>query len=163
MADLDLKSVTTYERGIVGGALVAFIGLFFPAYGVSAGPFSAHVSGWHFVGLWLPTLLLVAAAALVAIRRLRGDLLPELPIGTRVIVAGVAVVALLWVVIRALTYPGGNGSGLGVGISVGASWGTYVVCIATAVAAAFAVLDLRASGEQIPSMPVRPSGGESVG
>ncbi|HEX7354079.1 MAG TPA: hypothetical protein VF288_04515, partial [Mycobacteriales bacterium] len=104
------------------------------------------------------TLLLLAAAALVAVRRFRGDLLPALPVGTRVIVAAVAVVALVWVVIRALTYPeAGSGSLGGAHYSVGASFGTYVVCIATAVAAAFAVLDLRESGETLPAFPKAPT------
>ncbi len=157
MAQPDLKTVSTVEWGIVGGAFVAFIGLFFHAYGVSfkgdaafGGSFGGHLSGWHFAGLWLPVFLLLAAAALVAVRRFRGDLIPStLPVGTRVVVAGVAAVATLIIIIRVVSYPGSPGDG----VSAGASFGSYLILAAAVVATVFAVLDFRASGEKLPARP----------
>ena len=113
MAQPDFKTVTTAEWGVIGGALVGFIGLFFHAYGVSFkgdaafGGLSAHVAGWHFAGLWLPVFMVIIAAALVAVRRFRADLIPTtLPVGTRIVVAGVCAIASLIVIIRVVSYPG---------------------------------------------------------
>src|SRR5437868_15396678 len=67
VASFDPKSFSRNEWGIIGGVFVAFIFLFFKAFGVSvdAGPvhYSAGVSGWHFAGLWVPVLFLAVPAA----------------------------------------------------------------------------------------------------
>ncbi len=166
MAEVDIRSIPRNELGILGGAIVAFLGLFFRAYSVKASAAGFHesfgLSGWHFFNLWFPVLLLVAAAGLVAVRRFRADLVPALPVGTRVIVAGVAVLALVWTVLRGLTYPSASASFTGGHYSAGAGFGTYLVCLAVAVAAAFAVIDLRESGEKIPSIPKAPPTGDAA-
>jgi hypothetical protein len=155
MAQVDLRQVTKFEWGIVGGAFVAFIGLFLHAYGVSYHGATlgfvgdASVSGWHFAGLWLPVFLLLLAAGLVAVRRLRPELVPTtLPVGTRVIVAAAALVSVLIVLIRVVSYPSAHGAG----VSVGAKFGSYVILAAVIVSAVFAVLDLRESGEKLPGV-----------
>jgi hypothetical protein len=153
------KTFTTNEWAVLGGVFVAFIGLFLRSYSVSAGPFSAGVSGWHWAGLWVPVIFLgVPAAAILAIRTLRADLIPaSVPVTPRLAVAALLVVAVVIQVIRALTFPGsGSGDFDGTHFSVGASYGTYIVTIAMAVAAGFAVVDFRSSGEPLPTMPSKP-------
>jgi hypothetical protein len=157
-ANFDPKSFSRNEWGILGGVLVAFIGLFLRSYGASytiAGHhYSAGVSGWHFLGLWFPAFILGGlAAAVVVIRALRADLIPPLPVGPRLIVGTLLILAIVIEVIRALTYP----SASGFGGSIGASYGTWIVCIATAVAAAFAVIDFKESGEALPTLPAKPN------
>lgn len=91
------KTFTTHEWAVLGGVFVAFIGLFLRSYSVSAGPFSASVSGWHWAGLWVPVLFLgVPAAAIVAIRVLRADLIPAtVPLTPRLTAAALLVVAVV--------------------------------------------------------------------
>jgi|GEM_PF-1962200 len=165
MASFDPKSFSRNEWGIIGGVLVAFIGLFLHAYKVSikGAPssflginYSYSWLGWHFAGLWVPVLILaVPAAIIVAVRALRSDLIPaNIPVGTRLVVAAALILALIIEVIRALTYPTTGVSQ----VSAGATYGTYIICIATAVATAFAVLDFKESGEALPKMPTKPAG-----
>jgi hypothetical protein len=163
VASFDPKSFSRNEWGILGGVLVAFIGLFFRAWHatlhIAGHSSSGGVTGWHFAGLWVPVLILaVPAAALVAVRALRNDLIPTLPVGTRLIVAGALILAVIIEVIRALTYPSAGFTGLGSSYSDGASFGTYIVTIATAIAVAFAVIDFKESGEALPKLPAKPAG-----
>jgi hypothetical protein len=162
VASFDPKSFSRNEWGILGGVLVAFIGLFLEAWNASASgggrSISSGVSGWHFAGLWVPVLIIaVPAAALVVVRALRNDLIPTLPVSTRVIVAGALIVAMLIELIRALTYPSVNGSLFGAHYSAGASYGTYIVTIATAVAMGAAIYDFIESGEKLPKLPAKPA------
>jgi hypothetical protein len=158
------KTFTTHEWAVLGGVFVAFIGLFLRSYSVSAGPFSASVSGWHWAGLWVPVLFLGApAAAIVALRTLRADLIQAaMPVTPRLAAAALLAVGVVIQVIRALTFPGsGSGDFAGTHFSVGASYGTYIVTIAMAVAAGVAILDFRASGEPMPTMPSKPGAAAS--
>jgi len=161
VARFDPKSFSRNEWGILGGVLVAFIGLFFNAFHARATFLGRSVGGsllgWHFAGLWVPVLFLaIPAAALVVVRALRSDLIPTLPVGTRLIVGAALIGATLITMIRGLTYPGDSFNGTGV--DIGASIGTYLVCIAVAVATAFAILDFIQSGEKLPALPAKPAG-----
>jgi hypothetical protein len=159
-ASFDPKSFSRNEWGILGGVLVAFIGLFFHAYHVSIKGFGGGgtLLGWHFVGLWFPTLILGGlAVAIVVIRALRADLIPAgLPIGTRVAVGLLLIIAVIISAIRGLTYPSVNGAFGTTHVSAGASFGTWIVCLALAVAAGFAILDFVESEETLPTLPAKP-------
>lgn len=158
-AKFDPKVFSRNEWGILGGVFVAFVGLFFHAWHVNIKGFGGGtLLGWHFLGLWFPVLILGGAAvAIVVIRALRSDLIPTtIPVGTRVVVGALLILAVLIELIRGLTYPSANGGLAEAHVSAGASIGTYIVAIATAVAAAFAVIDFRESGEALPSLPAKP-------
>ena len=71
------------------------------------------------------------------------------------IVGGALILAVIIEVIRALTYP--TPGIAGTSYSIGASYGTYIVCIATAVAAGFAIYDFIESGEKLPKLPAKPA------
>jgi hypothetical protein len=145
----DWKRFTTLDRAIAGGAAVAFIAAFLPWYGVSVGPFSASVSGWS-AGFtaWAGALLLTAAGVLVVLRR-SGASLPSMGgIGPALFIAAVAALGLLLVIIRWVSFPRYHASGLS--YDVGARYGIYLALIAGIVESAAAVMELRASGEQIP-------------
>lgn len=161
----DAKKLSTYEWGFIGASFLAIIFLFFHAYTVSVKGFagaSGSLSGWHFKGLWMPELLLFAAAGLVALRALKPEVLPALPVGTRLIVLAVAVFALLITLIRVFTYPKPPAFE-GAGISAGAGFGSYLVLIAVLVATAFAALDFLKSGEKFPWQSGGAAGSPPVG
>ena len=147
----DWKAFTTLDRVIAGGGLVAFIATFLPWYGVSVGPFSVNVDGWSAgFSAWAGALLLTAAAVLVVLRRSGSDLA-----GTRIdpsmLVAIVAAVGLLLVIIRWVSFPRYESSGLS--YDVGARYGIYLALIAGLAQVTAAVMALRAAGEQAPSAP----------
>jgi hypothetical protein len=141
----DWKSLSTLDRAIAGGAAVAFIAAFLPWYGVSVGPFSASVSGWSAgFSAWAGALLLTLAGVFLVLRR-SGASLPSVGgVGPSVLVAGVAAVGLLLVIIRWISFPRYRG------YDVGARYGIYIALIAGIVEVTAAVMQMRASGEQVP-------------
>ena len=144
----DLKQLSTLDRVIAGGAAVAFIASFLPWYGVSVGPFSASVSGWS-AGFtaWAGALLLTFAGVLLVLRR-SGATLPSLQVGPSVLVAGIAALGLLLVIIRWVSLPRYHISDLS--YDAGARYGLYVALIAGIAEVAAAVMQMRASGEEMP-------------
>jgi hypothetical protein len=140
----DWKRLSTLDRAIAGGGLVAFIAAFLPWYGASVGPFSVSVSGWS-AGFtaWAGALLLTAAAVLLVFLRSGGSF--KLPsIGPAVLIAGLATLGLLLVIIRWSSFPRYRG------IDVGARYGIYIALIAGIVEVGAAVMEMRASGEPMP-------------
>jgi hypothetical protein len=140
----DWKRLSTLDRVIVVGSVVAFIAAFLPWYGASIGPFSASVSGWS-AGFtaWAGSLLLTAAGVLLLLRR--SGIKFGLPnVGPSLLVAGVAALGLLLVIIRWTSLPRYHG------IDAGARYGLYIGLIAGIAVVVAAVLDLRASGERMP-------------
>ena len=148
----DWKSLSTLDRVIAGGALVAFIASFLPWYGVSVLGFSVTVSGWS-AGFtaWAGALLLTMAGVLLVLRRM-GASVPSIgSAGPSVVVAGIGALGLLLVIIRWLSLPSYHGSaGAGFNYSYGARYGLYLALIAGIAVVAAAVVELRASGEQLP-------------
>lgn len=145
---IDWKSLSTLDRVIAGGAAVAFVALFLPWYGVSVGPFGASVSGWS-AGFpaWAGGLLLTIAGVLLALRR-SGATLPSVGgTGPSVLVAGIAALGLLLVIIRWATFP--RYHAVGISYSVGARYGIYIALIAGIAEVVAAVMQMRASGEQL--------------
>src|SRR6266568_4937676 len=140
----DWKRLSTLDRVIAGGALLAFIALFLPWYGVTVGPFSASVSGWSAgFSAWAGSLLLTAAGVLLVLRRSGVKFgLPN--VGPSVLVAGVAALGLLLVIIRWVTFP--RYHVVGVSYGVGARYGIYIALIAGIVEVTAAVMQMRASG-----------------
>jgi hypothetical protein len=148
----DWNRLSTLDRVIAGSALVAFIAAFLPWYGVSVGPYSASVSGWS-AGFtaWAGSLLLVLAGVLLVLRRSDVSLPPALsPVS---LVAGVAALGLLLVIIRWVTFPRYQVSG--VGYDVGARFGIYLALIAGITEVTAAVMELRSSGETAPGQPAQ--------
>jgi len=146
----DWKRLSTLDRAIAGGAAVAFIAAFLPWYGASVGPFSSSVSGWS-AGFtaWAGSLLLTAAGVLLVLRRSGAKL--SSAFSPALLVAGVAAVGLLLVVIRWVSFPRYHG------IDVGAKYGIYLALIAGIVVVTAAVMELRASGEQMPWAQAQPT------
>jgi hypothetical protein len=144
---LDWKALTTLDWVIAGGALVAFISLFLPWYGLSVGPVTASVDGWSAgFAAWAGGLLLTAAGVLVVLRR-SGVNLTGGRVGPSLLVASVAALGLLLVVIRWVSFPTYHGAG-GFSYDVGARYGVYVAVIGGIAAVTGAVLALRDSGER---------------
>lgn len=147
--EFDWKRFSTLDRVIAGGALVAFIALFLPWYGVSVLGYSASVSGWSAgFSAWAGGLLLAAAGVLVVLRA-SGANLSGGKIGPSVLVAGIAALGLLLVIIRWVSFPQVHGVS-GLSYNVGARYGIFVALIAGIAELVAAIMALRASGEQMP-------------
>ena len=169
---LDWKALTTLDWVIVGGALIAFISLFLPWYGLSVGPVTASVDGWSAgFAAWAGGVLLTAAGVLVVLRR-SGVNLTRGRVGPSLLVASVAALGLLLVVVRWVSFPTYHGAS-GFSYDVGARYGVYVAVIGGIAAVTAAVLALRDSGERTlwapsnhepaepePSPPDAPAGPE---
>ena len=145
----DMKNLSNLDRAIVGGAGVAFIAAFMPWWGYS-GPlhlYGTSIIGWN-AGFtaWLGSLLLAAAGLYLLLLR-SGVKLPSLPFGPAVTVAGGAVIGLALVIIRWLSLPRVRA---GLAGSVGPRFGIWLAMIAGIVELVGAVLEFRASGEDLP-------------
>lgn len=140
----DLNKLSTLDRVIAGGALVAFIAAFLPWYGVSFAGVGVTVSGWSAgFSAWAGALLLTAAGVLLVLRR-AGATFNLGNVGPSVLVAGVAGIGLLLVIIRWISFPRYHG------FDVGARYGIYIALIAGVAEVAAAVTAMRESGEPIP-------------
>ncbi|MFZ0171921.1 MAG: hypothetical protein WAL04_09600 [Acidimicrobiales bacterium] len=146
MAAFDAKKLSPVDWGVAGAGALALIALFFPWYGVSAGVFSASVSGWSTSYGWLGALLIVAAGAYLVLQR--SDVQIKLPIGPAVVVLGAATLGALIVILRWLTLP--SGGSIGGVYSYGPRIGIYLTLIAGVVQAGCAFKLFRASGEALP-------------
>jgi hypothetical protein len=140
----DWKRLSTLDRAIIGGAVVAFIAAFLPWYGVSFGGLGITVSGWSAgFSAWAGALLLTTAGVLLVLRR-AGTTFNLGNAGPAVLVAGVAAVGLLLVIIRWISFPRYHG------VDVGARYGIYIALLAGIVEVTAAVMQMRASGESVP-------------
>jgi hypothetical protein len=138
----DWMRMSTLDRVIVVGSLIAFIATFLPWYGVSVLGLSASVSGWSAgFSAWAGSLLLTAAGVLLLLRR-SGTTLEIGEAGPALIIAIVAAVGLLLVVIRWVSLPRYRG------VDAGARYGLYIGLIAGIAVVTAAVMQLRAEQPQ---------------
>jgi hypothetical protein len=106
----------------------------------------SSISAWHGVGA-LAGLLVLISVALGAVVVLAPASVEALPMSARVIAVGLAVVALLFFVIRWLTLPSANILGQHYGYSL--AWGGYVTLILVIVQIVFGALAVRESGDSL--------------
>jgi hypothetical protein len=145
----DSKQFGTLDWVITAGAAVAFITLFLPWQGVTAGPIDVSADAWSSgFSAWAGALLLTVAGVLLVLRRSGASL--SSTVGPALLVAAVGAVGLLLVVIRWVSLPNYHGAGLGFNYSYGARYGLYLALIAGIAIVTAAVMELRASGEQVP-------------
>jgi hypothetical protein len=141
MASFDVKRVTPLEWAGIGAGALAFIASFLPWYSVSVDnalgfDVGGSANAWDFALALLAVLLLIAAGVLVLLPHL-GTQVPNLA----VIWLALAGVAVLFIVLRWLTFD----SGEGFGVSAGPGFGLFVGLLAAVVSAVGAGLTLRAS------------------
>jgi hypothetical protein len=135
---------------VVGAGGVSFIALFLPWYGVSAGFFSASVSGWSTSYGWLGALLIIAAGLYLALQRSDVNL-SRVPVTPAVFVLGAAALGTLIVVLRWITLPSGHAGVSGVtAYSYGPRVGIFLTIIAGLVQVGAALILFRTSGEKLP-------------
>jgi hypothetical protein len=140
----DLQSINRNDLGVMIAGVVAFIASFFPFVGLKIGPFEGHDNAWRSYAV-LGLLLLFAAAILIAVKTFAGDSVPEIPVGTHVLSAGLAGLGTLILILNAFT-----ASESGVDLDV--RWGAYVLFIAGIAEVVFSVLGVRESGESVPGV-----------
>jgi hypothetical protein len=150
MSKFDVKRLSTLDRVLVGSSALALISLFLPWYGVSAGGFSASVSGFSTSYGWLGALLIVAAGVYLVIHRSEADL-SKMPLTPVLVVLGTAGLGTLIVILRWLTLPSGHAAIGKVALySYGPRAGIYIAVIAGVAAVVCAVMMFRKSGEKLP-------------
>jgi hypothetical protein len=152
MAAFDMKKLDTSDRIVAGAALVTLICLFLPWYGVSAGPYSASVSGFSTSYGWLGALLIIAAGVYLVMLR-SGSNMPKISYGPGVSVLGLSLLGTIIVLIRWLTIPKGGFAGY----SYGPQYGMYITILAGIVQVVLAFRLFKSSGEKVPWEANKPS------
>jgi hypothetical protein len=147
MARIGGRDVATNDLGLMGGGLLVLISSFLPWYGASFRGFSDSVSGWNSGWAWIPILLCIAVAGVVAAREFGGARLPAAgPVGPALLLLAVAGLATLLILLRWLTLPSSDFPGVDTGPRVGLFLGLIGAIIQTA----FAAIAFKASGEALP-------------
>ncbi|HEX4702222.1 MAG TPA: hypothetical protein VH352_08865 [Pseudonocardiaceae bacterium] len=151
MASFDPARVSKAEWIGLGAGLVAFIASFLPWYEFSAtgilGGIGYSWNAWSLgFAAWFPLLLLVAAAGLMLAQQM-GVNVPAVKPSWPLILLGVAVLALVIILLRWLTLPGGSDGLPATGITYGAGFGLYVGIVASILFGLSQYLLFKASGQ----------------
>jgi hypothetical protein len=147
MVQIGGRNVATNDLGIMGGALAMFIVSFFPWFGKDFGFASVSRNGWGTGFLsWLPILLSLAVAGLVAARVFGNVQLPSLQVGWNFLVLALLALAVLCLLIKLLI--GWKPSG--VNIHAARKVGIYLALIVAAIQTFFAFAAFKLSGEALP-------------
>ena len=150
----------------VGAGLLAFVFSFLPWYTASVSflgqSISAHASAWDAgIGAWFPALLLVAIGVLTVLAALDTLKWPQLRLWA-VNTLG-AVVAVIIIVLRWVTFPSAGDSGLSdANASAGAGYALYVTLVLALAVAVFGYLAFTAQGGNVANLGAAFSGGESA-
>jgi hypothetical protein len=152
MAQFDMKKLDTSDKIVAGAAVITLICLFLPWYGVSAGPYSASVSGFSTSYGWLGALLIIAAGVYLVMLR-SGSNMPKNQFGPGVTVLGLSLLGTVIVLIRWLTIPKGGFAGY----SYGPQYGMYITILAGIVQVVLAFRLFKSSGEKVPWEANKPS------
>jgi hypothetical protein len=150
MPEIAGKSISTNDAAVLGAGGLFIIFSFFPFYGFS-GKFAegfgikASVSAWHYGIMVLALILMAVAVAVVAVRVFSS--LPDMPVGPRLAALAAAGLAAVITVIRVLTLDKQSAGG----VSIGPKFGAWAMLILAIVAAAFAFMAFRESGETMPT------------
>ncbi len=142
---IDVKKIQGVDRIVVVTGVLALISIFLPWYGVSAGPFSASISGLSSGWGWLGALAIIAAGVYV-IMMSNGQRVKVGNMGPAATVAGLSVLGTVIVILRWLTMPSGGVAGF----SYGPRIGIYVALIVGIVQSIVSVKFFRRSGESTP-------------
>ncbi|MDX6690913.1 MAG: hypothetical protein QOG15_2370 [Solirubrobacteraceae bacterium] len=134
---MDPSQASVGEKIAAGSAVVLFISLFLPWYGVSVSAGGLNISetgnAWEALsGIDVLLFLCAVTAAGVVVARLAGAL-PELPVPPGQILLAVGAVALLFVLYRIIDIPAPNN--LPDQIDFSREWGIFVALIAAAAMA----------------------------
>jgi hypothetical protein len=134
---MDPSQAGVGEKIAAGSAVVLFISLFLPWYGVSVSAGGLNISetgnAWEALsGIDVLLFLCAVTAAGVVVARLAGAL-PELPVPPGQILLAVGAVALLFVLYRIIDIPAPNN--LPDQIDFSREWGIFVALIAAAAMA----------------------------
>lgn len=144
---MNVKDFKPIDWTILATGVLSFVALFLPWWGVSAGGYSASVSGWNTSYGWFGAILVVAAAAWYVLAR--GNVgMRRLPGSQATGTAGLTILGFAIVVIRWITLP--RGSAFGRAFNYGGRAGIWVAAIAAAVQVAAMVVLFRQSGEPLP-------------
>ncbi len=142
----DVKQVKGMDRVVAVASAIALLSMFLPWYGVSAGPFSASVSGFGSGYGWLGAVMIVAAGVYTVLLR-SGSTMRTSSIGPATWIAGLSVVGTLLVIVRWLSMPSAS---IGAGFSYGPRVGIILALVAGLVQVVASIRLFRRSGERVP-------------
>jgi fucose 4-O-acetylase-like acetyltransferase len=168
MASFDPARVSKPEWIGLGAGLLAFVASFLPWFTVSfSGPITVldgyWASAWSLgFAAWFPVLLLVAGAGLLLAQHLGAEV-PKPRTGWPLILLGVAVIALVIILLRWLTLPGASDFGGEGGVSYGAGFGLYVGIVAAILFGLSQYLVFRSSGQKFGDAAQQFRGGGGTG
>lgn len=153
MPELAGKSVSTNDAAVLGAGGLFLLFSFFPFWGYSGKALDglnslgmkSSVTAWDYGAMVLALVLTAVAVAAVAVRIF--STMPTLPVGPRLITLGAAGAAAVITLLRVLTLDRKSAFG----ISVGPKFGAWAMLILAIVAAAFAFMAFRESGETMPT------------
>jgi hypothetical protein len=157
MARIAGRDVATNDIGVMTAGLVVFIASFLPWYYVEitflGASSSSSFNGWRVnFGGWFPILLALAVAGVTAVRVFGDVRLPDVgPVAFSWLLAGVSALATIIILLRWVTFPDSEGSG----VDAGAGFGLFIALLATIAQAVFGVLAALASGAPLPGIGAR--------
>lgn len=151
-------SLSKRDWAIIACGALVFVASFLPWEAATSGGLGAGYTGsasaWNAgFAAWFGSLLCAAAAAVVVVRHL-GYAVGFRGIGPNIAVCGLTVAGVVLLTLRLLTLPrGGNYGVLGSGsYGYGPSFGAFAGVAFGVVQAVVALLNVRASGERMPSL-----------
>lgn len=150
MASFDPARVSKAEWIGLSAGLIAFVASFLPWYDFSTSGLIAFSGSWNAWSLgffaWFPLLLLVAGSGVLLAQHL-GANVPAIRPSWPIVLLGVAALALLIILIRWLTLPGGSGAFADAGYSYGAGFGLYVGLVASILFGVSQYMVFRSTGQ----------------
>jgi hypothetical protein len=152
MAKFDPARVSRAEWIGLGAGVLAFVASFMPWFEVSFGGAASVLddywaSAWSIgFAAWFPILLLMAGAGVLLAEHL-GANVPKPRPGWPLILLGVAVVAVVIILLRWLTLPGASDFLGESGVSYGAGFGLYVGLVAAILFGLSQYLVFRSAGQ----------------
>jgi hypothetical protein len=142
------RAFTGYDIGLMATGLLVFFFSFLPWIGFNAGFIDLSANAWRIGFLaWFPVLLCMAVGGVAAARAVPGFRLPaNMKVGVNLLLLLVSALAVVWLVIRTVTFlmESGNGGGTRVGL--------FLVLAAAIVQLVCAARAFKASGERAPSL-----------
>jgi ABC-type multidrug transport system permease subunit len=142
------KGASKWDQGVLATGVLGFIASFFPWYGIKSVTVEGFgtvgggsISAWHSYST-LAVLLLLASTIIAAGVIFAKSSMPNLPVGSAWVVAGLSVLAAFLEALRMATLHHGDGLAI--------KWGGWVLLILMIANAVFAVLAATNSGQAAP-------------
>ena len=158
MASFDINKLSTGDKVVGIGAILYLISMFLPWYGIDI-PFggSFNNNGWsYFLGGILPLILILAVAAVIAIKKFAPDTkLPDLPVPWSQAILYASAAAAVIVLLRLAIGSDKVGS-ISTGVDLDRKIGLFLAVISSVAVAVGAFLKYQAKEDDAGATPSGP-------